>query len=245
MADGTTSGLTRRDRFFPAMMVLGLAVAAGIASFSESDRRGLLRWDRPAAFAASETNQPNSYDIVYLGYSRSSAIGSFPGRRTTAESGPGVGARRIIPRRGDDLGDTLGTGAPSTAIASPLAGNGPVGPGSGQSVIPALQPSGNNPAALTPFAPGNLGGIGATPPGLIAAPGAGTPPPATGDGTPPPSTGDGTPPRGTGDGTPPVVPAVPEPAAWLLMILGVGMLASALRANARRNEEPLGNPQPN
>jgi len=228
MADGTTSGLKRRDRFFPATMMLGLAVVVGIASFSESDRRGLLRWDRPTAFAASEVNpQPGSYDIVYLGYSRSSALGTFPGRRAATENAPGVGARRIIPSRGDSFGDSLGAGAPSNAIASPFAGNGPVGPGAGQSVVPALQPSGNNQAALTPFAPGNLGGIGGTPPGLIAAPGTGTPPPAT------------------GDGAPPVVPAVPEPAAWLLMILGVGMLASALRANARRNEETLGIPQPN
>ena len=77
------------------------------------------------------------------------------------------------------------------------------------------------------FTISSLGGIGGTPPGLIAAPGTGTPPPAT------------------GDGAPPVVPAVPEPAAWLLMILGVGMLASALRANARRNVENLGIAQPN
>ena len=221
MAEPQTPTLTRKDRFFPAFMVLGLAVILALVSFSEQDRRGLLRWDRPSAFAAGDVMQgPDSYEIAYLGYARSSPQSyglvrkaSAVGDPITGARDPITGARRSIPARGEPFGPAA-AGAPPSQLAPPLALGGPAGSGGNSLVAPS---AGNGNSGLTPFTPGNLGGIGATPPGVIAPIATGGPPPAT------------------GGETPPVVPAVPEPAAWLLMILGVGVLAAALRSNARRN----------
>lgn len=236
MAEPQSPKLRRRDRFFPAFLVSGLAVILAIVSFSEQDRRGLLSWDRPSAFVAGDAMQgPDSYEIAYLGYARSSPQSNGLLRRASAVGDPVTGARdpitgarRSIPARGEAFGPAA-AGAPPSQLTSPLALGGPAGSGGNSLIAPT---AGNGNSGLTPFTPGNLGGIGATPPGVIAPIATGNPPPATGGETPP-GTGGETPPAAGGE-TPPVVPAVPEPAAWLLMILGVGVLASALRSNARR-----------
>jgi hypothetical protein len=222
MAEANSPTFNRLDRFFPITMVIGLILVVGLVSFSEQDRRGLLLWDRPDALAdGADAQLPGSYEIAYLGYSRA----SYGLNDRTARSGDRLlrhavptggratdtdptGARRIIPGRRD--ADSFGSSEPLLQDALPLAD---IGPGSAPLIA---QSAGNG-----PFTPGNLGGSGPTPPGIIGPIETGTAPPAT------------------GEDTPPVVPAVPEPAAWLLMILGVGLLAGAMRAQVRREAEPV------
>jgi hypothetical protein len=74
--------------------------------------------------------------------------------------------------------------------------------------------------------PGILIPVGDLPPGGSP----GSPPSTGGPGTPPDCCSPGTPP----DTTPPVTPAVPEPATWVMLILGFFMVGGSLRASARR-----------
>jgi hypothetical protein len=215
MAETGSAALARRDRFFPAVMIIGLVVLVAIASFFENDRRGLLRWERPTAFAAGDVQElPDSYDIIYLGYNRPSDRGYL----TSRNAHPRIGARRTIPGRVGGVGNASGGGAPPGQANPTLTQDLPAGAGTAGNNLantPLASSGGDGGQGPTPFTPGDLGGSGPTAPVIIPLP--------QSDGPTPPIDG----------GPPPVVPAVPEPTAWLLMILGVGILARALRSHTR------------
>lgn len=80
----------------------------------------------------------------------------------------------------------------------------------GQALAPGAPPVGGNPPLPIPGVPG--GAIIPPPPGGGGGGGGGNPPPPPG---PPPP--------------PPVVTPVPEPATWIMMIVGVGMIGWQLR----------------
>ncbi|MFN4019880.1 MAG: PEP-CTERM sorting domain-containing protein [Erythrobacter sp.] len=197
MAEVAPLRLGRIHRHFTILLFGAGAVLLGVASLAENDSRGLLRWDRPAAFAAGEARAlPNSYDIVYLGLGQPHERAGWDGRR----------AARFIPlREGLGIpGTPTGTAAQPGYIAPrlPDSGAGQTKP-TGTPVAGAGNPS--VPRGPTAFTPSTFGGGGGNPPGVIVT-----------------------------DNPP--VPAVPEPAAWLLMILGVGVLAAALRHRAMPSE---------
>lgn len=208
MAEVAALRLARRDRHFTFVLFSAGAILLAFISMLENDRRGLLRWERPGAFAAGDvTPLPDSYDIVYLGLGQ-------PQGANNPERGR---AARLIPRREgtSGLGTPGGAGAASPA-AVPLASTNP-----GLAQGPAGDPSPANgftpgQAGPTPFAPSTFGGGGGSPPGVIVVQNPPVVPPV------------------------PTVPAVPEPTAWLLMILGVGILATALRRRAVTDKGAVG-----
>ena len=207
MAEADTVILTRRERFFPVALVAGLAIVVAGLSFFEHDRRGMLRWDRPSIFAAGEI--AGMPGSYEITYLGYSA-GSGRGSPLIGGDEPDRILRREIPRRADTTGLAPDTGAPSAVAGVPAQSIAPQG-GDAVPLAAAASPSSEGgTSGRVPFTPGGLGGAGATPPGLI--------------------------PTGANP-APPVIPAVPEPAAWLLMILGVGVLAGAMRSHARRHAE--------
>lgn len=197
MAEAAPLRLGRFNRHFTILLFGAGAVLLGFVSLAENDRRGLLRWDRPAAFAAGEARPlPNSYDIIYLGLGQPHKGAEWDGRR----------AARFIPLR-DGLGipgTPMGTAAQPGYIAPRLPDN---GAGGTKPTDTPVAGAGNPsvPQGPTAFTPSTFGGGGGSPAGVIVT-----------------------------DNPP--VPAVPEPAAWLLMILGVGVLAAALRNRAMPSE---------
>ena len=197
--------IPNRDRFFSLAAFVALGLAFTIASFLENDRRGLLKWDRPTAFAAGELQLPVRYPVIYSGFGDRAR----PRAARTLHFTEG-GARRAIPRRiasANVANDPVyGPESSPAASISELAG-----PDLASDDLSSEQLS-RDPAKQyrTPFTSSGLGG-GSLPPGFVVAA------PETGGTTNPP----------------PVVPAVPEPAAWLLMILGVGLLASLIRREHR------------
>lgn len=209
--------LSKLDRRFPIAAISLFGVMLGLSTLFENDKRGLLRWERPSAFAAAKVSDlpgPGAYTITYLGNgeraNRSRTIGPARPRRV---------ASRSIPLASEPL---TGPGAGASASASPLS----TSPAQLAGASVALTPTGSTPVTSggpPSFTPGNL--IGVAPPfGLVAfVPDNGVTPV---DPTIPVN---------------PVVPAVPEPAAWLLMILGIGGLAAALRAKARRPADRVTN----
>ncbi len=214
MAD-PNSVLSKLDRRFPIVAVTLFGIAMVGSTLFENDKRGLLRWERPSAFASAKVSDlpgPGAYEIAYLGLPdrRSRSRISRPG----APRGP---ASRTIPLNADTpTSPGAGfAGPPSSLATSPdqqLGASSPFTP-------PSVDPAGGG--GLT-FTPGNLVG-GETPFGLVAfVPDNGVTPT------------DPTDPIGPVNPTDPVVPAVPEPSAWLLMILGIGGLAAALRAQGHR-----------
>ena len=199
--------IQKRDRFFTLAAFVALGLAFTIASFLENDRRGLLKWDRPTAFAAGELQLPVRYPVTYLGFGDRNRQGS--GRTVRMNEG---GARRAIPRRiasANDLNSPFNVSDSSPPISTSDLARPNSSSGDLLSEQLSLEPARPN---RTPFTSSGFGG-GSLPPGfVVVAPGSG--------GTPNP---------------PPVVPAVPEPAAWLLMILGIGLLASLIRREHRIN----------
>lgn len=216
MAD-PNSVLSKLDRRFPIVAITVFGVAMVGSTLFENDKRGLLRWERPGAFASAkviDSPGPGAYAIAYLGLpDRRTRTGST---RSIAPRGP---ASRTIPLN-TDTPTSPGTGfaAPGSPLAAaPGQQLGAASPFTPPSVAPAAGGGG-----LT-FTPGNLVG-GETPFGLVAfVPDNGVTP---------------TDPTGPVNPTDPVVPAVPEPSAWLLMILGIGGLAAALRGQGGRRSIP-------
>jgi len=201
MAEADLLRLGRGHRHFTLLLFGAGAVLLAFASLIETDRRGLLRWDRPTAFAAGSVKPPPaSYDISYLGPDQARKVADQGGRRAT----------RLIPLRdgSSGIGTPAGAFAQSALVAPLLPSNGNAGTGS----TGTTAPNNTNPSAPggpTAFTPSTLVDGGGTTPGVIVV-----------------------------DNPP--VPAVPEPAAWLLMILGVGMLATALRRRAVVSESDSG-----
>lgn len=242
MASQPSGQLPHYQRHFAAYVVGSLLLLLLLASFFENDRRGLLFTNLPEAFAANEFDQSGqSYRITF---------GTLPGGD--------YGARRTIPRRpagfvpaGSSDSPAGAVGVPGNALAPDDGVTLPSFGSSEQLGVGDVPPSflGNNPG----FPP-----TGGTPPpvGIPGNPGGenpgdpGTPPTDPGGenpgdpGTPPTDPGGenpgdpGTPPTDPGD---PPVPAVPEPASWLMMIIGVAVLGQILRrrADAAENMDGL------
>lgn len=198
------------------LVAFGLTLIA--ASLFESDRRGLLLYEEPTAFAASMPEY-SAGRLTYGGWI--ATVRAPEPRRTTARrfiaGSPDSGRERTVQPTG-------GGGAPSFAPSGPDGAVGELG----SPVTLALMPTGAGPGGGGPFVPGvnfgpsPIGGIPLVPPG----PGNPDPPGNPGDPVPPGNPDD------PGSGTDPLVPAVPEPSGWILMILGVGLLGAALRRSA-------------
>ena len=191
------------------------AFAAVGLSFLEADRRGLLFDADPFAFSVSEGALAlTGPSVILFGDARRGGAGP---RYRSFNRGP---ARRLIPGRGaapNEPGSGSPAGSPAGAIASntrstspaPLAGTGPSPfvPGQSAETFAPTAPNGRS-IPGSGFAPSPIGFVAGetdseTPP---------TAPPVTVD--PDPS---------------PVVPAIPEPASWLLMIIGLGWMGLYLR----------------
>ena len=225
MASQPSGQLPHYQRHFAAYVVGSLLVLLLVASFFENDRRGLLFTNLPEAFAANEFDESGqSYRITF---------GTLPGNY--------FGARRSIPRRpggvtASSLADTptgSAVGVPGSGFAPDEGLTLPTFGSSEQSAVGEVPPSfvGNNPIGLPPTGgavppiavPGNPGGETPGDPGTPSDPGTDNP------GNP-------------GGETPvdPPVPAVPEPASWLMMIIGVAVLGQILRRRADLTENIAG-----
>ncbi len=197
-------------------MLAVFAVASVGLSFLEADRRGLLFDADPFAFSVSEGALAlTGPSVIRFGNARRGGAGP---RYRSFGRGP---ARRLIPGQGSgtDQPGTVspGSGPPAGALASntgssfpsPLTNTRPAPfvPGQSTANFPLAPTSGQS-------IPGS--GFAPSPIGFVAG---GTDPSA-----PPPS------PPVTVDPDPgPVVPAIPEPASWLLMIIGLGWMGLYLR----------------
>lgn len=196
------SGSQRSPYRLYARMMPIVGVAALIASFAESDRRGLLFKSSDTAFFAEDAALavPSGGATIFL-----------------AADSTGFGAlrqRAVAPRRGGRTVTPSGAG-PTEA---------PSGTGAAASRLIEL-PAGASEAVVRPSA-ATLPTSGSTVPNQ-SSPGPGFPESPIGliaVNTPNPGPGNPDP-----DNPGPVVPAVPEPASWLLMILGVGWLGLSLR----------------
>lgn len=226
MADeAPDAAVLERQPTFHFQMLGILAVLLVITSLLEADRRGLLFDSDPFAFAVEDTAFVlDGPDDLAVGVIRLGSLDRFDRR----------GARRFIPRSGNRLIRTRQGGG--TRPASP-AGNRPGSQGSGTANAAPSNPLQSIPGSAGP----GLGG----PPLLAAAntpgssvPGGGFTPGPTGlipVGNNPP---DPTPPDPTNPD--PVVPAIPEPASWILMIIAIGWLGFVLRRRQYgENEQPI------
>lgn len=205
MGSGAALLPTGSQRRFTKFLLGGIGVMAIAIAFGQHDRRGLLLYDLPEAFAARELAE------------LSSPIG--------LESG--IGIRRIVRSRSlprqigrPVAGQTPELGAGGGAGAGPTIGLQPFilpspEPLSASSVTSSGDEPGQPTLALTNAAsPGT--GISPTPLVVPAAPGVVPIEPGV-----VPTVPD------------PVVPAVPEPASWVLMIIGIGALGAAMRRRRR------------
>lgn len=198
------------------MRLLGVfAISAVALSFLEADRRGLLFDTDPVAFSVSEgAIALTGPSVIRFGHMQSK--GKEPRFRSVGR-GP---ASRLIPGRGARIGQSgsggsdqrVGGAPPDPAlIPSPPQGS----PGQPSSPTGGLPNAGLLSAPrLGQSVPGT--GFAPSPIGFVPGPSANQPPV--------------TPPPGTINPDPdPVVPAIPEPASWLLMILGLGWIGIYLR----------------
>ncbi|AKH42804.1 hypothetical protein FHS61_000577 [Altererythrobacter atlanticus] len=189
---------------FSAYLLGGLGALTLLTSFFDVDHRGMLFADGQVFAFADEIDQAGVY--------------SYPVIWGAGRGGPvdERGARRLIPARGGQAGPLTGTGSPDGT-----GGGGGAGPVTLADAGTALVPGGlNTPDAGN--AGGGNGGRGGFPGfnSSISSP--------VGGFVITPGDGDG----GTDGGDNGVVPSVPEPASWLLMILGIGALGIALRRQA-------------
>jgi hypothetical protein len=112
--------------------------------------------------------------------------------------------------------------APAAIVAPPGAGTIILPPGGGGIIVPP----GDGPGGTTPGSPPSLTPPGSTPPPEDKPPVV-TPPGNTPPDQPPPVI---TPP---GDTPPPPVPPVPEPATWMMMLVGFGLIGWRIRYSPR------------
>jgi hypothetical protein len=212
--------------------LLGLA-GTGLAMF------GYMQWaDPPLGLTGSNstaTGQPNSIGGANIGSltgievvdkALAALAGRSPGTRTVGISGKGkgparayrytrspaaqalkeafsspVGASRVIPSRQPNAAPGL--------VLPPAIFGADSAPGITSALVPATGAIGGGPSGGAFFPPGgfSIGGGGGGGGGVV--------PPIGGGGTPP---------------IVPNIPAVPEPATWLMMLLGMGMIGATLRS---------------
>lgn len=203
MAESTVT-LRNRDTIMPVVWLAVMAVSLSVVFAFSADQRGLLQWNSPGAagaFAAGPASPvTDSFDVVYLGLRGPTLSGSRLGTDSERR------ISRVVPSR-DGTRGVLGPEGPSPGPASGPAAfptneaqPGTVGEAISSQDAPNIVPQNG----ASPFVPGEFGGGGGGAPAVLVVP-------------------------EDPDPTAPVVPAVPEPSVWLLMILGVGGLAGALR----------------
>ena len=225
--------VARQPKFhFWLMSSLGVVVLA--SSFLSHDKRGLLYYDEPTALLADDLAMMPEY-----------ITGGFGVRLATGRDGLGDRPNRLLrtiaPRGTEPT-------AAGSAGGAPGAGNAPSTPNFIAPTGPALA-SGPAAGGSSPGLPafGSSGGFAPTPIGFVPTPADGSSSSSggssggdggtSGGGT---SGGDGGSTSGgssSGGGTPgPVVPAVPEPASWLMMIIAVFTLGSAIRRGSANRD---------
>ena len=192
------------SRFQQRLLLIFGAVVL-IGSAMENDRRGLLLWDAPEALTASLPAYDEAASSV-IDYTN-----SYPANLSFGTT-PSRQLRRVrsVPGR---------QSAPAAAAIDSA-------PGIAGAAGAPLEPAAAAAAPVTDVAQ-------ATP--ATAAPNIAT-------GQLPPSSGPGFSPSPIGASqlipvvvvAPPVVPAIPEPSSWILMILGIGILGEVLRRSRRR-----------
>ncbi len=170
---------------------------------------------------------------------------------------PGAARNFVTPRRAGTTGTPAGLGQPDAPVAFAVQtpGDAPAAatPAASSFAAPGAAPAatgGGQQFAGNPDFGGSNGGVGgssaAAPTDPTTPP---TTPPGTTDPTTPPGTTDPTTPPGTTDPTTPTVPTdpttptdpgtpgsvspVPEPATWLMMIVGFGFVGAMLRRGRR------------
>lgn len=195
----------------------------------------------PLMNAALQAGVDAGRDVLAMFGERSPGARPEGALLATKEAKAGMGPREYAKPRTRTRPEAHLPAGPAFADAAPI--DGPVTPLGGIADVP-------DPVAF--YSPPGGGifppGGGIIPPGGgggILPPGGGTPPPGGGiippggGGTPP---GGPVPPTGSGGGEPPVPSApVPEPAAWLTLIVGFGAVGVLLR---RKRKTAASNPQP-
>lgn len=196
---------TGSQRQFTGLLLGGIAVMAMAIAFGQHDRRGLLLYDQPEAFAANELAELSSPAGLAQGVAVSRVLSS------------GTLPRQVRRSRISGAVQPPAFGADGGAVAGPTS---------------ALEPLGLSNSEPSLASAGTSTGQGLSQPGLaltnLAAPGTGISPtplvvPAAAPGVVPidpgivPNVPDS------------VVPAVPEPASWILMIIGIGVLGAVMR----------------
>ena len=194
--------------------------------------------DRYAAADGSGEDEGSIFDRA--SNALNSFIGRSPGERNDAAlvAGKGKGKGRRAPREGltrqpreRALGKVFDTPAAQDRVIP--ADDTPVDdillpPEAFLSQAPAAAPVGTTPLAAGPISgpPITGGGGGGFFPGIGGGGG--------GDGGNPGGPGGNPPPTGGGGGgTPPPVPAVPEPATWAMLLLGMGATGAMMRRRPR------------
>lgn len=261
MAEAFT-GLGQRKALAIAAAVL-LALVAGVALWRATGTGNPLdpagRDTFTTAFggsAASTGDDPNAAPNSWaastgflgrVGGALGALIGRSPGERTVAMSEKGKGSARLARRYSPERALRDALSSPQGArrlIEGPRPASGPA-PGALASptellTLPsefAQAPStsaGPSVAGLVPGLGGGTGGVdfgSVFPGGGVSVGGGGTGGGGTGGGG---TGGGGTGGGDTGGGGNPVVPAVPEPATWLMMLLGMGSVGASMRSARTR-----------
>ena len=206
------SALVAKQPKFHFWLLSSLGVVVFATSFLTHDKRGLLYYDEPSALLAGEMAMMPDY--VTGGFGGRLATGPY---RERGGERPNSLRRTIAPRGAVPPAAGL-TGSP----AAPVGATAPATPNLADTTGPALAsgPVGAGSPGLPAF--GSSGGFAPTPIGFVSTP---------------TSSGGSSSGGSSSGGTPgPVVPAVPEPASWLMMIIAVFTLGSAIRRGHANRE---------
>lgn len=202
------------------LMLTGVVAAAGLTALT------------PIGTVTLKTAGATGTDLLALMKARS------PGERMagaeTSKQAKLAPIAAALPASSPPVSRVLSSAAPAAAvIPAVVAPAAPLAAASPAAVLP-IAPIVAAPLVAAPVAaagiPAGVGALGLLPLAAVGSGGSGgglavTPP---GGGAAPPPTGGTPPPTGGGE-TPPPAPAVPEPATWLMMITGFGLLGTALR----------------
>ena len=208
----TASGMAAKEPGKQILLLLFLGLVVLGSSFLTTNKRGLLFYETEG-FAANQANKIPEY--LLTGGGKLVYLTGTPTRRGSSQRV----ARRLIPPQQPGQG-------PGTVI-----GPGPTGPSqntpTGPTALPPVGTGIGNPIGGGDLPPPGLGlpgnfGLGPTPLTLVPVQ------PDTGGGGGG-GTGGGDGGTGGGGGGDPVVPAIPEPSSWLMMIMAVFALGLMLR----------------